>query len=741
MHMNMETSNEVFANGNILFPVDFLSEVQDFFPIQKQSFTEKYASLAVKVREIDEGKKEIFYEGKKPFSRIVSIHDDYSREEVIFYTYLLLHVEYDWFPFDDKPKELEKSNLKEFCHDFFTKARDYTYKGDRDVFQTKRIFEMFLYCSIKNEVEYDLPPYEELWRVFLQEKHLMSTSYKLLFRHEENTIRKFEIAKRAFADTGEFDYLQFMLSDLLSKKQYNDFIQLFVSHKEIIQDGPFPYQGELYFGFVDCCCTLHDFETLDTHIWKKDAVHFSGRYSEHFILAISSFYQEKYLDAENSFKSAIVNDNEGNEVTRIATLFYIASLIKQGKNDLARSHIRDLKPREPYLDDYRVEAFSYESVIKSTVDALKTLDLNKNEKNVLAFYEASSMYDLEVRDVQTAGVIISLLEPLKDDYGGSSAYHYLMSEAYYILGSYDVAYEYKLRSIELVPKEEGVNFSVEISDTSEDFQQKIAHTLEEVYRFSRKRGFLGFVESEATYVIDFFWKEKKYYFLAELFDLIEERGLVDELSEYLFEFAYALKEAGSVGRARDYYEYSIQKNGESSAVLNNLALIQEQMGKIDQAKSLIEKAFQLTQGKDPIVLRNKERLEKENVKNTKEVGQKSVFEDEDEGLLLTYDADYGKLIFKDKSEKVRTSKLMPAVLEVLFRNPKPTYEALDIYAQLNLDELSNGRSLLDCIRAINKKTKKIGLKDEIFAFRSEKIFTDEKYLKRLHFKLTGVESK
>ncbi len=741
MKMKKDTNDGTFAIAQIHVPIDILSEIQEFFPIPKQNIKGKYAYLTVKVREINEGQKEIIYDGKSQFSRIVDIHEEYSREAVIFFTYVLLHVQYDWFPFDDKPKEVEKSNLKEFCHDFFTKARDYTHKGDRDAFQAKRLFEMFLFCSVKNEVEYDLPPYEELWRVFLQDKHLMPSSYRLLFYHEENSIRKYAIAEKAFADVADFAYLRLMLADLFSKKQYRESVDLFILHESTIYDGPFPYQSELYFNFVDSCRALSDFKTLDAHIWENDAVHFGGRYGKEYIQGISAFYQAKYSDAEVDFKRAIVNDNEGNEVTRSAVVFYILSLLKQGKSDLAKSHIFDLKPREPYLDDYRIDALGYEIAIQATIEALKGLGLAKNEQDALSFFEASFIYDSQTRNKSNAKKMLELLKPLENEYAGSTAYYFLMSEVAYALGLFDESYEHKLRAIELQPKEESVSYAVEIKDTSDDFQEKIIYTLEEVYRYSRKRGFTGFIESEASYVIDYFWNEKKYYLLAELFDLIEKRGHVDDLTEYLFEFAYALKEAGSIGRSLEYYEYSIKKNGENSAVLNNLALIQEEMGKLDQAKSLIEKAFQITNGKDPIINRNRERMAKENSKSKPDGQQKKGLKEAYDTELLTYDANYGKLVYDGKSQRVRASKLMPAVLEVLFRRPQASYEAVAVFQQLNLDELSSGRSLLDCIRKINEKIKKLGLKDEVFAYRSDKIFTEEKYLKRLRFKLTEVESK
>ncbi|MDQ5957101.1 MAG: hypothetical protein QG614_75 [Patescibacteria group bacterium] len=188
----MKPPKEEFVTSNIEITPDLLDEIKHFFPIfPENSF--KYGILQLKVKEIDESTKEIILESKKkPVSRIIKINDQYSDEEVIFYTYVLLHAEYDWY------SNKKDSNLTSFCLSFFAKAEKFTLHKVRDVFVNSRVFEMFLFCSIKNKVDYDLPPYEELWRVFLEKENLLPSSYTLLFNNEKNTVRKFRISEKAF---------------------------------------------------------------------------------------------------------------------------------------------------------------------------------------------------------------------------------------------------------------------------------------------------------------------------------------------------------------------------------------------------------------------------------------------------------------------------------------------------------------------------------------------------------------
>ncbi len=723
-----------FATASITLPIATLKEIEGFFPIGEQKIKETYAVLVLKIKEINAGEKEITFEGKKKLSKKIDINSDYTREEVIFYTYALLHAEYDW---DSSSKD---SNLKEFCHDFFTKAKDYTHSQDRENFDNKYLFEMFLFCSVKNEEEYNLPPYEELWRVFLQERPLLPTTYKLLFTKETNSIRKKAIAEKGFAQTSDFYYLQYILSDLFKKKQYRQFVDLFIAHEQTVKDGGFPYYSALYFNFIDSCRALADFETLRKHIWDEDVSFFGGRYSRDFIEGISAYYQEHYVEAEEYFKKSMVKDVEGSEVTRGATVFYISCLLKQKKTEQAKSHIFDLQPREPYLNNYSIDDFDYPKVESTLIDELKKLDTSKEETDALTYYEASLTYDWQDFTKKKATEVVRMLKPIERTYDSDCTYYFLLSEALFVLGSYDEAYEYKLQAIDRQSDHSEVSYSAHIKNTSNSFQDGLAQTIEEAFQYNRKRGFTGFIESEAQELIAYLWREKKYSLIVAVFDLIEEKGFIDDVAEYLFEFAFSLKEEKDIVRAQKYYEYYIEKKGENQSVLNNLAIIYEQSGNIKLAKNLIEKAFKLSKGSDSVVNRNRERLIGKASKKKAVRPEKKMEETKDVTDVIEYDLDYGKLLYRGSEQKVRSSKLMPAMLKILFEKPQKAIEAITIFETLNLDELSEGRSLLDCVRQINGKLQKLGIKEDVFDFRSEKVLTKESYINRLRTKVSKIES-
>ncbi len=751
MARKKKTVEDGLAEADMLLPLDTLKEIEGFFPLGNPTIDTTYGMLSLKVNEISESEKEIIYDGSKnKLSRTVNIHGEYSKEEVIFYTYVLLHAKYErWNPFSNTPKSPKEgiSNLDDFCHDFLTKAKDYTYKGDRDEFSTKRIFEMFLYCSLKTKEEYDLPPFEEYWRIFEAKDILLPTTYELLFKYEKNSIRKEAVAQKAFAAQKEFTHLRYLLEQLFSRKEYKDFIDLYLSNTDVVTGhGTFPYEAELYFAFIESCVALKDFETLKKNLVERDAMHLGGRYSKSFFEGIAAYFDGKYTDAEVHFKKAVLSDDEGRDVTRCATIFYISSLLKQKKNDAAKGYIFDLKPREPHIENYDLEYFGYKEIEQDVLAELQKLDVSEGQKNALKFYGASLLYEgsWHYHDKETTSALVKKLKEVRG-YDNDHTYNYLLSEGYVKLGAHDKAYKTLLKSLATREVDMGTSSSAEIEKTSPDFQEGLVSYLDkELLLQNGTKAWTSIAESELGHIIDYWWKSKKYSLLTELCNLIVEYDAsFSGFEGYLFEFAYSFKEIGEVEDAKHYYELYIQKKGENSSVLNNLAIIYEQLGNLKKAKELIKKAHELSNGKDEIVNRNKKRLvDDEKSKKTSSTPEKKTTEDaKPTPDFIEYDPAYGKLTYRGKEKMVRSSKMMPIMLKELFGNPTSTKNAIDLLEILQRDTTASDRSILDCVRQINKKIKELGVKDEPFTYRSDKVLTKEIYISLLRIKVSEVEPK
>ena len=106
-------------------------------------------------------------------------------------------------------------------------------------------------------------------------------------------------------------------------------------------------------------------------------------------------------------------------------------------------------------------------------------------------------------------------------------------------------------------------------------------------------------------VIERLHKRKEYSSVVELVRLLGDYYLTN--TDVLFEIAYALSNAGDRGAAAKYYELHLQKHGDTSPTLNNLALIREAAGELQEAENLLHKA-KVIEPDDPLIKRNLKRI-------------------------------------------------------------------------------------------------------------------------------------
>jgi len=98
---------------------------------------------------------------------------------------------------------------------------------------------------------------------------------------------------------------------------------------------------------------------------------------------------------------------------------------------------------------------------------------------------------------------------------------------------------------------------------------------------------------------------EKHGAIRELAQLVGEYYLKD--TDILFEIAYAFGKAEDRAVAARYYELHLQKHGDTSASLNNLAVIREATGELQEAEKLLMKAKSIKPD-DPYVKRNLGRI-------------------------------------------------------------------------------------------------------------------------------------
>jgi tetratricopeptide (TPR) repeat protein len=148
---------------------------------------------------------------------------------------------------------------------------------------------------------------------------------------------------------------------------------------------------------------------------------------------------------------------------------------------------------------------------------------------------------------------------------------------------------------------------------------------------------------------------KDYSSVEKLYQLFEESQIAKK--EIWFEIAYSLNELKQQEAAKQAYLMYIKEEGESSASLNNLALIFESEEKLQEAIELYKKALEINSN-DDIVKRNLNRVTNDFEKKEQEMNQRKIWDSAFKSALKTLKIEnnfviekLSKFIFNLKIEK------------------------------------------------------------------------------------------
>jgi tetratricopeptide (TPR) repeat protein len=108
-------------------------------------------------------------------------------------------------------------------------------------------------------------------------------------------------------------------------------------------------------------------------------------------------------------------------------------------------------------------------------------------------------------------------------------------------------------------------------------------------------------------IIERLYKEKDYSQIVKISELFSDDCLTD--SDVLFEIAYSFGEVNDIGSSEKYYLLYKDKFGETSAVLNNLGVIYEKRGAIEESMLLYKRSLAL-ENEDKTARNNLERVSK-----------------------------------------------------------------------------------------------------------------------------------
>lgn len=142
-----------------------------------------------------------------------------------------------------------------------------------------------------------------------------------------------------------------------------------------------------------------------------------------------------------------------------------------------------------------------------------------------------------------------------------------------------------------------------ISESTQEIFQRIIDDFE-------RRLKVGEISTQAAVrlfspLIERLHKEQRYSAVQRLVNFLGDHNAKDVNA--LFEVAYALASSNDIKRAAKYYELLLKKRPADTAALNNLALIREECGDLQQAEQLLSKAKGLDPD-DALVKNNLERI-------------------------------------------------------------------------------------------------------------------------------------
>lgn len=337
----------------------------------------------------------------------------------------------------------------------------------------------------------------------------------------------------------------------------------------------------------------------------------------------------KFSDAEVMLKNAIANDIK-DSLNFFGHIILACCYLRQSKYDEANKAFKEipLDTRFEYplylfvtysvaieLDEYFIEAVN--GLVSN-----KTADANK-AKYLKAIYDYSSQENKEKLSPERLSEIIKELVDSIPLLGRnpSQAYYYLYQISMELKDWLGAVNYYFLTQMH----EEDDEVYTEIDSVLEQIC-KNQKSLEKLFSIIEKVvGEVGYLQTRfskkcLSQLIRFFHSKKNFDLVVRLAKMFSFTNIFS--AEGVFEVAYAYNEIGDKKQAKNYYRAYLKSVGENSAVMNNLALLEEGDGNLAEAERLFQSAINLDSNDDTAKSNHKRVI----AKLQKEEGQRNAFQ-------------------------------------------------------------------------------------------------------------------
>ncbi len=504
---------------------------------------------------------------------------------------------------------------------------------------TQKIEGNLLFLLMKNKLDDIIPNYDDdYWhKSFILRKILDLYDEKpeklmlakqeyveLYFEKETNLLKRFNLAKKVLMKNPKYEPALKATFDYYTKsdnQEIEDFKKFYNENyeelKSVLHSNDFIRLSFVFFlksKQFDMCEELLKRELIIHTPWNylKDNIN-------SYLRGVLYYEQENYNDSLRYFKETV--ENVGDTELLLGCHIYMFSIYLKLKDGIGIENTLSHMCRQIEsitMNDYfvfQMELPTKQFFLDEIQYAIKNNVSDKTRLTAIYLFKKFLYQDETILSENNRKEIEELLNEIKKNTKENLFDLYLLAHGYYRIDQYDNAVIYKLKYVLTGGKEW---IFTDIAECSEDFLYDYATTIrnEITKPPSRDVRVERYFKEMFSKDIEELFKKKQYDTISDIYSLLEGPALElffcpEELEDGYtffdrrFEVAYSLNEVEKTNEAQKVYE-SIEDP--SSSVLNNLALIYEGQGDIKKARETITRAIELTDGKQELINRNKERM-------------------------------------------------------------------------------------------------------------------------------------
>lgn len=527
---------------------------------------------------------------------------------------------------NDKITDNEKAYLRDKAQEYLEVAtqesKDYPYSEKKSCLPYYLLAKYKLF-EYKNSMKTNL--YKSL-----DCKDVFPDAYKVLIDFESYSVKKVLYAKEGLKKFPDDETLIYEVAKYHAEhNEHKKVVEIIRKHKLLIPDTEWDGCRSLRTTLIFSLLALGLFDEakkeLEIPIGHTEIAQDTHLFFQGFV----EYEAKNYKAAVEKFSEVLsISSYESSDV-RASLYFLLGCYDKLADTSKLEELMREFKPENDYLYldglafDYtnhardilkRILKSNISEITKAKASGLLAYSYHKEiESNQLASKNRESIgRKLTKKERQDVRKCISLLLETSTYYPRSSFFNSLCSEFYSWDKNFDEAAKYDLKALARGSDEETDLFSsVELSSCStvflKDYPRHIRENVGDIEKYIGER-FGSDVKA---------LKEAgRHDTISELYFFIREKRGIDALIKaesesyepFLFDIAYSLNENGNLGDAALLYKTYLGLNKDSSAALNNLALIYEKSGELKKAQDMIKKAKKCADENDEIVNRNYARL-------------------------------------------------------------------------------------------------------------------------------------